>query len=66
MESVRKDIEDVYSQLKGCFRIFAFLLHKKSQVDNVVLSGMALASGSLVLTGVIIRMVSLLMGEITE
>jgi hypothetical protein len=41
MESVRKDIEDVYSQLKGCFRIFAFQLHKKSQVDNVVLTGMA-------------------------
>ena len=38
MESVRKDIEDIFGVLKGRFRVLKLpiLLHKKEQIDNMV------------------------------
>ena len=38
MESVRKDIEDIFGVLKGRFRVLKLpiLLHKKEQVDKMV------------------------------
>jgi hypothetical protein len=38
LESVRKDIEDVFGILKGRFRILKLplMFHKKAQIDNIV------------------------------